>query len=89
MLDDATEGVSVSSDEDALAGLDVRHDDVVPVGQRPLDGQLEALGLRELVSVRSVLVPEGITPSYKSEKIQICRPAKNSTHQCYCLMKCW
>jgi hypothetical protein len=48
----------VGGDENALAGFDVRNNDVVPVGQRSFDGQLQALGLRELVAVRSVIVSE-------------------------------
>ena len=57
VLDDASQRVSMSSDEDALASLDFRNDDVIPVGQRSLNGQLQALGLRELVAERAVFVP--------------------------------
>ena len=35
----------------------VRHDLVVPVGERPLDGELERLGHGELVAGWAVLVP--------------------------------
>ncbi len=48
MLDDSAERVSVGRDQDVLACLDLGHDDVVPVRQRALDGQLERLKEREL-----------------------------------------
>ena len=57
MFNNASEGVAVSSDQNALAGFDVGNDDVVPVGQGTLDGQLQALGLWELVPDWAVLIP--------------------------------
>ena len=57
MFNNASEGVAVSSDQNALAGFDVGNDDVVPVGQGTLNGQLQAFGLWELVPDWSVLVP--------------------------------
>ena len=52
MLDDSSQRVSVSCDQDLLAGLDLGHDHVVPVGQRALDCQLEGLEHRELLGLR-------------------------------------
>lgn len=56
MLDDSSERVSVSSDDDLLAFLQLRDDDVVPVRQGSLDGELQRLEFGELVLWRSVLV---------------------------------
>ena len=61
VLDDAAEGVTVRRHQDALAGLQLRHDDLVPVGQRPLNGQLQRLAAGELGLARPVLVA-GIVP---------------------------
>lgn len=52
MLDDSSQRVSVSSNQDLLAGLDLGHDHVVPVGQGTLNGQLEGLEHRELLGLR-------------------------------------
>ena len=38
MLHDASEGVAVRRDEDHLAFLELRHDDVIPVGEGAGDG---------------------------------------------------
>lgn len=43
MLDDAPQAVPVSSDEHPLAGLDLGDDLLIPEGQGPGDGVLEAL----------------------------------------------
>ena len=50
----------------------VRHDLVVPVGERPLDGELERLGHGELVAGRAVLVPG--TDEHQNFNTIICFP---------------
>lgn len=56
MLDDSSEGVSVGSDDDLLAFLQLWDDDVVPVRQGSFDGELQGLEFGELVLWRSILV---------------------------------
>ena len=49
VLDDASEAVAVGSDEDPPALFDLGYNFVVPEGQRPGDGVLQALARRKLV----------------------------------------
>lgn len=56
MLNDSTQAVSVSGDDDLLSLLELGNDDVVPVWQGSRDGELQRLELRELVLTRAVLI---------------------------------
>lgn len=56
MLNDASQAVSVSGNDDLLAFLQLRNDDVIPVGQCSLDGELQRLEHGELVLAGSILV---------------------------------
>merc|ERR550517_383900 len=57
VLHNSPQRVSVSGYQYFLARLELGNDNVVPVGQSPLDGQLEGLASRELGLCWSVLVP--------------------------------
>lgn len=57
VLDNSSQAVSMSGNDDLLALLQLWNDYVVPVGQSSLDGELERLKLGELLGFWSVLVP--------------------------------
>lgn len=54
MLDNAAQTVAVSCDQDTLALLQLWNDDIVPVWQCALNGQLERLKLGELLWLGSL-----------------------------------
>lgn len=58
MFNDPTKRVSVSGNKHTFAGFNVRNDDVIPVRQGSLNGQLQTLGLWKFIAVGTILVPE-------------------------------
>ena len=50
VLDNASKGVSMSGDEKLLALLELRNNNVVPVWERSLDGELERFASWEFFS---------------------------------------
>lgn len=55
VLDDASQAVSVGGDDDVLARLDLRGDDVVPERQRAGDGILERLAGGQLTCLQALV----------------------------------
>lgn len=55
ILHQCAEGVSVCCDDDVLSGLDLGCDDLVPVGDDPVDGDLEGFGRGKVLLVDSLV----------------------------------